>query len=78
VFSDRYHPSADVFFGNADVVMFPKEHALTDAKWDGLKMYYILEMERRFVQVAESAQWRMYRRRKQAPLRVTGRSGRRT
>ena len=26
--------------------------------------YYIPEMERRFVQVAESAQWRMYRRRK--------------
>ena len=64
VFSDRYHPSADAFFGNADVVMFPKEHALTDAKWEGLEIYYIPEMERRFVQVAESAQWRMYRRRK--------------
>ena len=64
LFSDRYHPSVDAFFGNADVVMFPKEHALTDAKWEGLKMYYIPEMERRFVQVAESAQWRMYRRRK--------------
>lgn len=64
LFSDRYHPSADAFFGNSDVVMFPKEHALTDVKWEGLKMYYIPEMERRFVQVAESAQWRMYRRRK--------------
>lgn len=64
LFSDRYHPSADAFFGTADVVMFPKEHALADAKWEGLKMYYIPEMERRFVQVAESAQWRMYRRRK--------------
>ena len=44
--------------------MFPKEHALTDAKWVGMMKYYIPEMERRFVQVAESAQWRLYRRRK--------------
>jgi hypothetical protein len=64
LFSDRYHPSADAFFGNADIVMFPKEHAMTDAKWEGMKMYYIPAMERRFAQVAESAQWRMYRRRK--------------
>jgi hypothetical protein len=64
LFSDRYHPTPDAFFGNADVVMFPKEHGLTDAKWEGMKLYYIPEMERRFEQVAESAQWRMYRRRK--------------
>jgi hypothetical protein len=64
LYSDRYHPTADAFFGNSDVVMFPKEHALTDAKWEGMKKYYIPEMERRFAQVAESAQWRMYRRRK--------------
>jgi hypothetical protein len=63
LFSDRLHPSADAFFGNADVVMFPKEHALTDAKWIGMLKYYIPEMERRYAQVAESAQWRMYRRR---------------
>jgi hypothetical protein len=61
LFSDRLHPSADAFFGTADVVMFPKEHALTDAKWVGMMKYYIPEMERRYVQVAESAQWRMYR-----------------
>jgi len=64
LFSDRLHPSADAFFGTTDVVMFPKEHALTDAKWVGMMRYYIPEMERRYVQVAESAQWRMYRRRK--------------
>ncbi len=64
LFSDRLHPSADAFFGTADLVMFPKEHALTDAKWVGMMKYYIPEMERRFVQVAESAQWRLYRRRK--------------
>jgi hypothetical protein len=63
-FSDRIHLSADAFFGNADIVMYPKEHALRDAAWRGLEIYYIPEMERRFVQVAESAQWRMYRRRK--------------
>ena len=64
LFSDRLHPSPDAFFGTADVVMFPKEHALTDAKWVGMTKYYIPEMERRFVQVAESAQWLLYRRRK--------------
>jgi hypothetical protein len=64
LYSDRLHPSADAFFGNADVVMFPKEHALPDNRWAGLMLYYIPEMERRFVPVAESAQWRMYRRRK--------------
>ena len=64
VFSDRIHLSADAFFGNADVVMYPKEHELADAAWQGLVIYYYPEMERRFVQVAESAQWRMYRRRK--------------
>jgi hypothetical protein len=63
-FSDRLHPSADAFFGNADVVMYPKEHELPDSNWQGLEIYYIPEMERRFVQVAESAQWKMYRRRK--------------
>jgi hypothetical protein len=64
VFSDRFHLSADAFFGNADVVMFPKEHELPDENWRGLELYYIPEMERRFVQVAESAMWKMYRRRK--------------
>jgi hypothetical protein len=63
-YNDRFHPSADAFFGNADVVMFPKEHELEDVRWQGMKLYYIPEMERRFVQVAESAQWKMYRRRK--------------
>ena len=63
-FSDRIHLSADAFFGNADVVMYPKEHEVPDENWQGLVKYYIPEMERRFVQVAESAQWKMYRRRK--------------
>ena len=62
-FSDRIHLSADAFFGNADVVMYPKEHELPDANWQGLVLYYIPEMERRFTLVAESAQWKMYRRR---------------
>jgi hypothetical protein len=64
LFSDRFHPSPDAFFGNADVVMYPKEHVLEDAPWKGLMIYYYPEMDRRFVQVAESSQWRMYRRRK--------------
>jgi hypothetical protein len=64
LFSDRLHPTPDAFFGNADVVMYPKEHALTNAKWEGMVKYYIPEMERRYVPVAESAHWLMYRRRK--------------
>ena len=51
LFSDRLHPTADAFFGNADVVMYPKEHALTDAN-GGMMKYYIPEMERR------SGRWR--------------------
>jgi hypothetical protein len=64
LFSDRLHPTPEAFFGNADVVMFPKEHELQDNQWPGLMIYYYPEMERRFAQVAESAGWRMYRRRK--------------
>jgi hypothetical protein len=44
--------------------MYPKEHELVDTSWQALLKYYYPEMERRFVPVAESAQWRMYRRRK--------------
>ena len=64
LFSDRLHPTPEAFFGNADVVMYPKEHELQDNQWPGLMIYYYPEMERRFAQVAESAHWRMYRRRK--------------
>ena len=64
LYSDRYHPTADAFFGNADIVMYPKEHGMEDAKWEGMAKYYIPEMERRYEQAAESAQWRLYRRRK--------------
>ena len=63
-YSDRYRLTADAYFGNADVVMYPKEHELVDTSWQALLKYYYPEMERRFVPVAESAQWRMYRRRK--------------
>ncbi len=63
LFSDRRHPTPDAFFGNADVVMYPKEHELQDNQWPGLLIYYYPEIERRFRLVAESAQWRMYRRR---------------
>jgi hypothetical protein len=64
LFSDRLHLTPEAFFGNADVVMYPKEHELQDNQWPGLMIYYYPEMERRFAQVAESAHWRMYRRRK--------------
>jgi hypothetical protein len=64
VLNHRFHYPADAFFGDADVVMYPKEHTMPDANWQWPVDYYIPEMNRRFAQVAESAQWRMYRRRK--------------
>lgn len=63
LFSDRLHLTPQAFFGNADVVMYPKEHELQDNQWPGLAIYYYPEMEHRFALVGESAQWRMYRRR---------------
>ena len=63
-FSDRIHLSADAFFGDADIVMYPKEHEVPDDGWEGLVKYYIPEMERRYAPAAESAMWKMYRRRK--------------
>jgi hypothetical protein len=62
LYSDRFHPTPDAFFGNADVVMFPKEHCLEDKKWEGLMIYYYPEMERRYSVVAESSIWKMYRK----------------
>ena len=64
MFSDRLHPTADVYFGNADVMMFPKEHELPDDSFQGLLIYYYPEMERRFTLVAESAMWKMYRKKR--------------
>jgi hypothetical protein len=63
LYSDRYHPTADAFFGNADVIMFPKEYGMEDYKWEGLMRYYYAELQRRYVQAAESPQWKLFRRR---------------
>jgi len=68
LFSDRYHPSPSQFFGNADLVMFPKEHALLDYRWDGLMKYYSAELQRRYALTAESAQWKLYRKKVPAEL----------
>jgi hypothetical protein len=65
IYGDRYHPSVDEYFGDANVVMYPKTPELPKDRFAGLLIYYQPELEKRFVAVAESARWRMYRRKPQ-------------
>jgi hypothetical protein len=61
-FSDRVHLTPDAYFGEADLVMYPKMHDLPDAKFAGLVKYYFPALEARFTVVAESSWWKLYRR----------------
>jgi hypothetical protein len=61
-FNEQYHPSADIFFGNADVVMFPKTAVEYKVYSDGLYKVYGAELTRRFTVAAESPRWVLYRR----------------
>jgi hypothetical protein len=62
---DEHHPSADRFFADADVVMVPKL-VDPDAYHDAYVRTYTPTLEKRFVFVAESVSWRLYRRRENA------------
>lgn len=61
--SKEYHPSPDRFFGDADVVMVPKVTLGNDVFYDGYNRLYMPAIEQRFVVAAESASWRLYRKR---------------
>ena len=61
--SKEYHPSPDRFFGDADVVMVPKVTLGGDFYYDGYNRLYMPAIEQRFVVAAESASWRLYRKR---------------
>jgi hypothetical protein len=63
LFNDRSHPSASAYFGNADVVMYPKNPALNLEFFIGLPKTYGTELDHRFQLAAESSLWRLYRRR---------------
>ena len=62
VFNDLHHPSADAYFGNADIVMYPKQSALGEDRFAGLEKTYGADLARRFTLSAESSRWRLYRR----------------
>jgi hypothetical protein len=61
-FSDRLHPSPARFFGDADVVMFPKVPA-APGLFDGLLKTYGQSLKERFTPVTESSGWILYRAR---------------
>jgi len=62
VFNDRFHPTADAYFGDADVVMFPKIPAPPPEAHARLVKIYGEALESRFRLAAESSRWRLYRR----------------
>lgn len=63
LFDERHHPPEDNYFGNADVVMYPKRSGLNEEMSSGLQAVYGEALERRFVLAAESPWWKLYRRR---------------
>lgn len=64
MFSDDFRPSVDDYFGNADVVMYPKIPAMNPDSFIGLTATYGTGLKERFEIAAESDRWKMYRRKK--------------
>lgn len=62
-FSARYRPTFDAYFGDATVVMLPKQPAQTPEYIDGFYEIYLPALFERFQLAAESGQWRLYRTR---------------
>jgi len=68
VFSDRAHPSAERFFGDARYVLLRKysktveDAPIEEYLLDGLRRVYGPALEERFVPVEETAHWIFYRR----------------
>jgi hypothetical protein len=61
---DKYTPSADAFFGQADIVMVPKHPGQIGEYFDVPYRVYEPALQQRFSLVAESDWWLLYRRRK--------------
>lgn len=60
--SDTYRPSDTAYFGNADIVMIPKQPASPSWFYDGYFRIYEPALHDRFHLVAESQKWYLYRR----------------
>jgi hypothetical protein len=63
MFNSKVHPSADFFFGDANVIMYPRKSLGGPSYFHGLLTVYGNELERRYAVTAESPQWVMYRKR---------------
>lgn len=61
LFSDEPRPSDDEYFGDATVVMVPKEPALAACYYDGFYRIYHPGLLARYRLVAESQSWWLYR-----------------
>lgn len=61
LFTDKLRPSDAAYFGDATVVMVPKEPALDPSYYNGYFRIYYPAMLKRFQPVAESETWRLYK-----------------
>lgn len=59
---DRHRPSDEWYFGNADIVMVPKQPALDDYYYLDFYNAYEPGLKQRYRLAAETSWWRMYRR----------------
>jgi hypothetical protein len=60
--SDTHRPSDERYFGNADIVMVPKQPATPSHYYDGYFRIYEPALHDRFQLAAESQMWYLYRR----------------
>ena len=61
--NEKYHPRADEYFGDADIVMAPKRPAHDLGMWTAFYRIYEKDLRRRFGVAAETEWWWMWRRR---------------
>lgn len=60
--NERHHPSAEQYFGNADVVLVPKHPAQDRGFYDGFFKVYEGELKARFHVASETEWWYLLRR----------------
>jgi hypothetical protein len=61
LFTDELRPSDDAYFGDATVVLVPKEPALEQRYYDGYYRIYHPALLKRYRLAAESESWRLYK-----------------
>lgn len=60
--SEEHHPSAQEYFGDADIVMVPKQPAHEISLWDAFFRLYSPELTQRYSLRVESERWRLWRK----------------